>query len=477
MLKLEQKKQFTFFIFDKNISTGPSTKVALSQAGFDAHYFNETGVIKGHVETNTPHVIFLDVSSLDEPLSELMSFFNRISPEIFYVFISDLKSFDQLKTYEPFGLFYVVSNQGDFFEDRMVLLANRICEEIYLTYQNEQIYEELKKIKNENLIIGEEIRGLKKQSLSNASVPSRIKDYLSADSLEALVLKFLNQFKERPIIYFKYIEEVRSLIALSAQGMEISKLSGVGVQVEVKELQSFYEQLLIGLAPSKIIDAVSALLGDSKLKSYPVYVSEKLQGLFMTVDQDLEIFEAEMSLFSLAFSNLNLEKRLDMLDVRDVLTGLQNQKNFISKLNEEVTRAIRKKGHFSVVKIGIDQLEQIAQEYGELIRDESLKLLGYYLQKLCRASDEVFRTGYNEFSVFLPDTTKEEAAVFSERIRRYFLTNSVSDKGFQSSLSFGISEYPSLAQSVESIDTTATKALLHVQSQGGNKICFYKKPT
>ncbi|HPI40099.1 MAG TPA: GGDEF domain-containing protein [Pseudobdellovibrionaceae bacterium] len=477
MLTLEQKKQFTIFVFDKNLNTGPSTKVALVQSGFDAQFFNESGSIKAQVESNVPHIIIIDIGSLDETLSEFISFFNRISSEIQFVFIADFNDYKDLISYKEYGLIQVVSKDLGFFEDRMVYLIERACECIFLRYQNEQIYKELQRVQLENGTLRGKSTQLDKNRVNTLKIQDRLNEYRSAESLEILVQRFLGQFQGRLVIYFKYIEAVRSLLALNAQGVEISKLAGLGLQVEVKDLQIFYDQLLLGLAPSKVISEVSELFGSTKLKSFPIYVFEKLQGFFITVDEDLEIFESDLSLVSLAYSHLSLEKRLDALEVRDLLTGLLNRKSYLSKLNEEVARTVRKKIHFSVIKIAIDRLDIILKDYGEIIRDESLKLVGFYLQKLCRLSDEIYRTDFNEFAVFLPDTTKEEASVLSERIRKYFISHSLEDKGFQSSLSFGISEYPLLAQTVDAIDSSSTKALLHIQEQGGNKICFFKKPS
>lgn len=475
MLTAEQKKQFTIFVFDKNLNTGPSTKVALVQSGFEAQYFNESGSIKAMIESNIPHLVIIDVNSLDEPLTSFVGFINRISPEILFIFIADQKDFHQLMPYKDYGLFQIVSKDLNAFEDRMVLLVEDACQGLFLFYQNQQIYNELQLKRDENVKLKEQLVLVEKSISSNMKIPERLNDYRSAESNEVLVQKFLNQFPGSKIIYFKYLDGVRSLVAMNAQGVEISNLSGLGLQIEVKELKTFYNQLLLGLAPAEIISAVATLFGVTNLKAFPLYVSEKLEGFFMTVDQNLEMFESDLSLFSLAFSHLNLEKRIDILEVRDLLTGLLNRQSYLSRLKEEVVRSVRKNGHFSVIKISLDHIDLIERDYGEIIRDESLKLVGYYMQKLCRATDEIFRTDFNEFAIFLPDTSKEESSVFCERVRRYFNSHSMSDKGFQSTLSFGITECPLLAQTVEAVDASVTKAMRHVQAQGGDKICFLKK--
>ncbi|RYZ64578.1 MAG: GGDEF domain-containing protein, partial [Proteobacteria bacterium] len=153
-----------------------------------------------------------------------------------------------------------------------------------------------------------------------------------------------------------------------------------------------------------------------------------------------------------------------------------NQRYYAEKLNEEWERSRRTKQAVSVMKISIDDFYEIEQTLGLNVRDGILKTVSDFIRKTVRANDIACRTQMNEIAVILPQTPKKGAALLGERLRRIVESSSVVDSGVKISVSVGVSEYPSLADSVPALDETSTKALNHIMEKGGNRICLYKAP-
>jgi diguanylate cyclase (GGDEF)-like protein len=110
------------------------------------------------------------------------------------------------------------------------------------------------------------------------------------------------------------------------------------------------------------------------------------------------------------------------------------------------------------------------------VRDQILKTLADFIRKTIRVNDIACRTQVNELAIILPHCHRKGAALQGERLRRVIESSSIIESGIKVSISVGVSEYPSLAESVTVLDETASKALTHIMEKGGNRICLYKPP-
>jgi diguanylate cyclase (GGDEF)-like protein len=104
---------------------------------------------------------------------------------------------------------------------------------------------------------------------------------------------------------------------------------------------------------------------------------------------------------------------------RDPLTGLWNRRYFEERLAEEKSRSERAGSgrRFSVLVIDINDFKRINDEHGHPVGDELLKWAGEFLETHLRTHDVACRTGGDEFSVLLPDTTSEDVARLITRLR------------------------------------------------------------
>lgn len=102
----------------------------------------------------------------------------------------------------------------------------------------------------------------------------------------------------------------------------------------------------------------------------------------------------------------------------DGLTGLANRRAFDEALHHEYMRAGRSQRPLSLVLLDIDHFKQVNDSWSHSIGDEVLKCVAREIECHCRQTDTVARWGGEEFAILLPDTSLQQAAEMSERLRK-----------------------------------------------------------
>jgi diguanylate cyclase (GGDEF)-like protein len=124
-------------------------------------------------------------------------------------------------------------------------------------------------------------------------------------------------------------------------------------------------------------------------------------------------------------------QKLSLSSHTDFLTGLWNRRYFYLRLDEEETRATRRKTPLCIAMIDVDGFKKINDTYGHAIGDILLSELAAIFKKNTRSTDIVTRWGGDEFAIIFVETSLADALEIMERIRRkvektfhasYFLT-------------------------------------------------------
>ena len=115
----------------------------------------------------------------------------------------------------------------------------------------------------------------------------------------------------------------------------------------------------------------------------------------------------------------NANRILQDLACRDGLTRLFNHRYFQDVIHNEIHRAKRNGGVFSLLFLDLDHFKHYNDMHGHLEGDRLLRKVGEILLKSVRRSDIVARYGGEEFVVMMPATPKKNAAVMGEKLRRY----------------------------------------------------------
>jgi diguanylate cyclase (GGDEF)-like protein len=452
----------------------------MSQAGYDAFYFQDREAFNSRLKEMTPHLVVFSTTAVQGVLSDFVNQVLEVSPEIKLIAMAEPQQFEALTQYNTLGLVDIVSLEGPNLDLRVLWSVDQVCETLYLTYQNEQLFSDWKEAQAQKDKLQQQANDQKavQEEAGQMLVSQRVADYRSSQSKEEVLQKYFERLDKVPAVYFKFLSSVRSFVATHASGFAPAQIQGVGCKLENQDLESLNTQITVGLLPPVFLEMLQKVFNFENSRVLPLFVQNQLEGVVVYSSklgkaENLRVGE-EFSLFSLCYSYFSLEKKVESLDVSDFVTELYNQRFYTEKLGEELERSRRLLQPVSVLKISIDDFFEIEQTLGVNVRDEVLKTIGDFVRKTIRTNDFACRTQANEIGVILPHCHKKGAALLGERLRRIIESSSIVDSGVKISISVGVSEYPSLADSAHSLDETATKALVHIMEKGGNRICLFK---
>ena len=102
---------------------------------------------------------------------------------------------------------------------------------------------------------------------------------------------------------------------------------------------------------------------------------------------------------------------------QDPLTGIGNRRKFLDVAHHEIDRAKRTHASLWFLVIDIDDFKAINDTAGHATGDEVIKAVARVIQESIRTDDLACRTGGEEFTVLLVDTSADGATRVAETIR------------------------------------------------------------
>lgn len=109
--------------------------------------------------------------------------------------------------------------------------------------------------------------------------------------------------------------------------------------------------------------------------------------------------------------------KLAALAETDGLTRLLNARGFASRLNAEIKRSQRYDEPLSLLFLDLDGLKDINDQYGHRAGSEALREVAGVIRRQLREIDIGARWGGDEFTILAPNTGKNAALSFAERLR------------------------------------------------------------
>jgi diguanylate cyclase len=156
----------------------------------------------------------------------------------------------------------------------------------------------------------------------------------------------------------------------------------------------------------------------------------------------------------------------------DALTKLWNRGYWEERFAEEWQRALRYGGPVSLVMFDIDHFKKINDTYGHQVGDHAIRETAATLSELSRDVDICGRYGGEEFVVILPDTNKEGALAFCERLRLRIAAISIAVPDLdpvQFTISLGAAEFDTHNDSSLQWLQRADQMLYRAKDQGRNQ--------
>ncbi len=102
----------------------------------------------------------------------------------------------------------------------------------------------------------------------------------------------------------------------------------------------------------------------------------------------------------------------------DALTGLFNRRHFDTLGEKRFDEARRDNTPLSVIILDLDHFKAVNDNYGHETGDEVLRIFARKIRGHTRTNDHINRYGGEEFTVLLPGTALQDAAVMAENLRR-----------------------------------------------------------
>jgi diguanylate cyclase (GGDEF)-like protein len=166
-------------------------------------------------------------------------------------------------------------------------------------------------------------------------------------------------------------------------------------------------------------------------------------------------------------------------DVRtDPKTGLLNIRGWREGAERALSRVERANGSAAVLMVDLDHFKSINDTWGHPAGDDMLEYVAHALRGATRPSDIIGRFGGEEFVVFLPDASADEAKLAGERIRRMIseLHVPTTDKRggpvaiTNRTTSIGVAIYPDHAKALGDLLQTADAAVYEAKENGRDQV-------
>lgn len=158
----------------------------------------------------------------------------------------------------------------------------------------------------------------------------------------------------------------------------------------------------------------------------------------------------------------------------DSLTGLHNRRWLEEMYTREINRSNAGNFRLSAVMMDIDHFKNVNDTYGHLAGDQVLIAVAKAITDSLRPSDMPVRYGGEEFSVFLPGTSTENARIIAERLRQAVERLQITLPNGQvipTTISLGFTERQD-GDTVRSIIERADQALYNAKQNGRNRACL-----
>lgn len=161
---------------------------------------------------------------------------------------------------------------------------------------------------------------------------------------------------------------------------------------------------------------------------------------------------------------------INYLAYHDPLTDLPNRVLFFDRLTVAIANAQRNKQMLAVMFLDLDRFKLVNDIMGHAMGDQFLKKVGKQLKACVRSNDTVARIGGDEFTILLPDISREEdagkvAKKIIDSLKKPWIINSYE---FQITVSVGIVLYPNDGEDAETLTKNADTAMYRAKEQGDN---------
>lgn len=250
--------------------------------------------------------------------------------------------------------------------------------------------------------------------------------------------------------------------------------------VEMKELDEIYQRFRVIFLWSNLLTIVLAAYVILRLL-YPekfevvTGVFHRLQTVGLCALLGGSILLCVVQWLCLRQTTQTSRHKIEQMTFIDALTNVYNYRYLDRRLEEELRVARRFHTTLSVIYMDLDKFKRINDEHGHQVGNVVLSQIGGLLKVGGRNTDLVGRMGGDEFMVILPNTSRDEAQIVSERIRDRFEKHVFEVDGHRIDYvraSMGVASFPYDTQDKQGLVAGADQAMYRAKQSGGNRVCI-----
>lgn len=162
----------------------------------------------------------------------------------------------------------------------------------------------------------------------------------------------------------------------------------------------------------------------------------------------------------------------ELLADTDVLTGLNNRRAFFNLGKQLLHQAERNTTPVAVLMFDLDFFKRINDEYGHAAGDEMLITVANIAKQQIRSSDVLARIGGEEFAVFMPQATIDQALTLATRLKKAIAAGqiTINKTVISCTASFGVSIMDKGIKNLDALIAEADQALYVSKNEGRNLI-------
>lgn len=183
-------------------------------------------------------------------------------------------------------------------------------------------------------------------------------------------------------------------------------------------------------------------------------------------DEDLNALLTFSGQAALAFENIRLYEKIKSLAITDELTGVYNHRHY----KDTITRYLSAQIPFVLMVIDVDDFKNFNELYGHATGDQVLQEVGASLKSAVKFKGEAFRYGGDEFTLILPQRTRDEAIEVAKRIQEAILSIALHKVDHPLTLSIGLAEYPKDTACEKELFILADQKLKYAKDSGKNTV-------
>ncbi len=177
--------------------------------------------------------------------------------------------------------------------------------------------------------------------------------------------------------------------------------------------------------------------------------------------------------------DVEYQKHLRKLSIRDALTQIYNRHYFDDTLGREFNYAIRLNQPLSCIMFDVDHFKAVNDKYGHAAGDKVLQAIAKNILEKLRKYDVFARYGGEEFIILLRAVNLDNATLLAERIRKQVENLDILSDGLHLSvtISIGVATLdPVTSGTPDALVKEADQYLYEAKRSGRNRVCSKVNP-